>query len=137
MADDLSHGWTIVFGTSGFSANITDIDPPGYSRGSVGTSHQGTVGYKTFSPEDLVDGGELTFSGNWDAADDPPMTAAAETITMTAPDGSTLVFSAFVTDYQPSAPHLGMMTFSMTLKVTGSVTHDPLGSGTGSTAFTG
>jgi len=116
---DLSHGITIAFATSSFTAQITDITPPGPSRESIDVSHQGTVKWREFLPQDLVDNGEMNFTINFNPDTDPPIDGVAEVITITWPSANTWVFSGFFTEYSPEAPHLEKMTGSVTVKVTG------------------
>lgn len=126
-AVDVSHGITIVFGTSGFSGEITDVTPPGTTRDTIDTSHQGTSDFMTFIPSALADNGELTFTVHYNPDTEPPMTESdvAETITITAPSGATWAFSGFMSGYEPDAPHLDKMTASVTVKVSGAITVTP------------
>lgn len=126
---DVGTGASISFGTSGFSAYITEISGPGLTRDPVETTHLGTTGGKTFRPGDLYDGGEVTLSVMHDPSITPPMTSnqQAETITITCPipsgltTGATWVFSGFMTNYNPTLPLEDKMTASVTIKVTGSL----------------
>ena len=118
-------GTTITFGTSGFSANIMSVDGPGITREAIETTHMGTTTAKTFIPADLIDGGEMSFTMQFDGALDPPTDAAAETITIDwggAGTGEKWTFSGFMTGFNPSSPLEELMTASATLKVTGDVT---------------
>ena len=127
---DISHGWTIAFGSSSWAPQITDIQPPGASRDAFDVSHQGTTTYRPKLLDDLVTMKELTFSGWYYAGGDVPIEEAAEVITMTAPDGTTLVFTGGITDWQPDAPHGQVMTFTCTIALTTSVVVNPPGAGT-------
>jgi len=131
---DIATGITIVFGTSGFTADILDMTPPGLSRESIDTTHQGTTGAKEFIPADLYDGGELQFDIHFQPGTNPPIDGAVETITITYPDSTTWAFSGFMTGYEPTAPLEGKMTATVTIKVTDEITVDEfgVGSGTGS-----
>ena len=122
MAADIATGITIVFGTSGFSAELTDITAPEAARDAVESSHQGTTTARTFIPQDLVDWGSLEIDFNFDPSTDPPVDATAETVTITWPDATTWAFSGFMTNYSASAPLNDKMTGSATVKVTGDVT---------------
>ena len=132
MAVDIGTGITIVFGTSGFSAEIVDVTPPGFSRDSVDTSHQGTTGAHSHMPTDLYESGECSFDIHFEPGTNPPIDAAAETITMTFPDSTTWTFTGFMTAYEPSAPLEDKMTGSVTVKASGTVVIDPQGIGAGS-----
>jgi len=118
---DLSHGITIVFGTSGFTAEITDVTPPGAERGKVDTSHQGTTNFKTFSPEDLVEWGAAEFEINFNPDTDPPVEAVPETVTITFPAGTTWAFTGWMSSYKPQAPHLDLMVATVGLEITGDI----------------
>jgi len=128
---DIGTGITLVFGTSGFTAEITDITPPGASRDSVNTSHQGTTTAHTFSPTDLYDAGELSFDFHFNPDTSPPIDGATEEIVMTFPSGCTWTFNGFMTAYEPSTPLEDKMTGSATVKVTGAVAISATGSGSG------
>jgi len=119
---DISHGATIVFGTSGFALQITDITGPGLSRESINVSHQESGKWELFTPGDVVDNGELTFNCHFKADEDPPMDAVAETVTITWPDAVTWAFSGFMTGYEPAAPHKEKQTVDVTVKVSGQIT---------------
>ena len=123
-AVDVATGITIVFGTSGFSAQITDVTPPGVERESIETSHQGTVNAKTFTPADLHDPGGLDFEGNFNPDTYPPINEAEEEVVITFPAGATWTFQGFMTNYQPAAPLNEKMTFSATIKATGEIDID-------------
>ena len=119
---DISHGITIAFATSAFVAEITDVTPPGATRESIDTSHQGTTDWKTATPADLAEWGELSFTIHFRPSTDPPVDGLPESITITFPDTNTWVFTGFMTGYEPSAPHLDKMTADVTVKVDGDVT---------------
>lgn len=118
---DIGTGITIVFGTTGFSAEILDVTPPAWSRESVDTTHQGTTTARTFTPVDLYDGGEFSFEHHYQPDDTPPMTTVAEEITLTFPEGATQVFDGFMTSYEPAVPLEDKMTCTSTVKVTGDI----------------
>lgn len=133
--ENLFTGFSIVFGTSGFSADITGASRSGISRDSIPTSHAGTAapssseyGNMTFMPAALSDGGELNLDIAFDPDEEPPIDQPAETITITyaklAADASaaTEAFSGFCTNYEFSGELGGKWTGSITIKVTGNVT---------------
>ena len=124
-AHDIATGITIVFGTSGCSAEILDVNPPSLSRESVEVTHQGTTGGKDFIPADLYDAGECSFDVHFNPDTAPPIDEAAETITITFPSGATWAFSGFLTGYEPKAPLEDKMTATVTIKVTGEITITP------------
>jgi len=119
---DIGTGITITFETSGFTAQILDVTPPGMSRESIDVTHQGTTGQKIFTPGDLYDPGELSFDIHFNPDTTPPVGSAAETITIRYPSGSTWQFTGFCTGYAPSAPLEDKMTGTVTVKVTGAIT---------------
>ena len=119
---DVGTGITISFATSGFSAELTDIQSPEAQRGALETTHQGTTVACTFTPQDLVDWGSLEITGHGDPATDPPIDEPAETLTITWPDGDIWSFDGFMTNYRLSAPLNDLMSFSATVKVSGDVT---------------
>ncbi len=122
---DIGVGITIVFGTTGFTAELIDIDSPEASREAVETTHQGTTTARTFMPQDLVDWGGLDISFAFDPGTDPPIDELAEAITITWPDSETWAFSGFMTNYRGTAPLNDKMTGTATVKVTGDVTVTP------------
>ena len=92
---DIGTGTSILFGTSGFAAELTSVSMDGISREIVETSHLGTpiagagkLGSKTFIAGDLSDPGTLSIEGHFDADIIPPLEAAAELITITFPLGA-------------------------------------------------
>lgn len=136
MGADLGTGITIEFLTSGFSAEVLDVQPPGASRETFDASHQGSGvnpgagkwGNKPFLFSRLVDAGEASFDIHFDPDDVPPLHAAAEQIRITFPvptglsTGAQWTFSGGMTGYQPTGPLDGKMTASVTIKVSGAVT---------------
>ncbi len=126
MAIGTGTGTTVTFGTSGFTGNIMNVSQDGISRPSVDTSHMGTTTARTFTPGDLYDGGEITLSVQWDpaAATKPPISAAAETITIAFKGGAnTAQFSGFVTEYGNDIPMEELMMTEITIKVSGVITY--------------
>ena len=123
-AVDVGTGITLTFGTSSFSIEFEEIKPPGSSRGSIDTSHQGTTTYRTFTPQDLVDNGELTFTGHFDPSKTPPIASAAETITISFPSDAAWDFSGFLTDYEPLGVFDDKMMCNGTIKVSGAIDRD-------------
>jgi len=118
---EIATGITVDFAT-GFLAELIDVTPPGASRGSVQTSHQGTTdNAHTFTPTKLVDWGEFGAEIGFDPGADPPIDSDAEEITLTFPSGETWVFDGFMTGYEPSAPLEDRMTATCTIKVSGLV----------------
>ena len=127
MADS-GFGVAITFQT-GFFAEILSVDPPNMTRAAITTTHSATSGGKaTFIPSDIVDMGEMTVEMAFDPEEDPPIDAAAETVTLSYPvkagdtNPATWVFSGFMTSYQPTVPIDDRMTARAVIKVSGDIT---------------
>lgn len=127
---DSGHGVSITF-SSGFMAAITNVSHSGISRAALETTSSATTTYKTFIPADLIDYGSTQVDLEFNPNDTPPISGAAETITITFPvpsgstNGATLAFSGFMTEFQftvPAAQDEGIMTATATLKATGAPT---------------
>lgn len=118
-------GATIAFGTSSYSADILSINGSGITRPSIDTSHMGST-VRTFIPGDLVDNGTVEVEIIFDPDDQPPISAAAETITIefNSPEttGAQAAGSGFVTDWEFGAPLEDKMTGTYTIKWAGAVT---------------
>lgn len=121
-------GITIAFGTSAFQAQILGVSITGMERESIDTSHMGTTDWKTFMPAKLTDPGSLELKIAFDPDDQPPITGAAETITVTWPiqdaPGTSANWSAqgFVTEFEVTAELEEKMEADVTVKLSGSVT---------------
>lgn len=111
------YGTTLTFGTSGFTADLYDVTPPGASREAIDVSHMESSLAMEFIPADLVDWGSAVFNVHFDPGEFPPIEEAAETITITFKDGETWAFSGFCTNYEPKAPLADKMTADLTIKV--------------------
>lgn len=127
MADDGS-GATLTLAVSGWTGNITGMRRSGMTRPSIKTTHLGTVGADTFIPADNHDEGSLELDIQYDPNVPPPLTAAAETVTLTYPiptgqsNGATDVGSAFITDEDRTIAIGELMQGTFTLKWAGTVT---------------
>lgn len=127
MAQKTGFGATCTFGTTTtYAPKKMSINGPGLSRESLKTSHLATSGgYHTYIPDDLVEGGEVSMEVFWDPLDTyPPISAAAETITITNNDtgAATEAFSGFVVGFEPQRQLGSLMMGTLTLKVAGAVT---------------
>jgi len=122
---DVATGITILFGTSGFSAEIIDVTPVRASRDPINTSHQGTTNTHTFMPADLVDPGSVRFTFAYDPGEEPPIHGATEEITITHPDDTTQVFNGFMINYEAEEPLNQKMTGSCELQVADEVVFTP------------
>lgn len=128
MAADVGTGTTIGFGTTGFTAEIMNVDGAAMTREVIDTSHMGSTTWRTFIPGDLSDPGEVTFEFNFDPDEQPPINAPAETITITFPvpqgmaAGATLVGTGFISSWEFSDPFEDKMTGTATIKWSGALT---------------
>lgn len=132
---DLGTGTTVTFGTSGFTAELTDIQISNLSREVIETSNlataqagAGQIGSKTFLAGDLTDPGSVTLTGHFNPDTVPPLEGDAETVTITFPPNSGVItpaswaFSGQVISYDPSIPLEDKMTFTMEVKAVGPIT---------------
>ena len=122
---DISTGFSITFGTSGFTAEIVDVTPPAVEREAIDVSHQGTTDRMAFLPSDLADSGELEFTIHFNPDTDPPIDADPEQVTIDFPSGAKWAFTGFMTTYQPSAPLGEKMTATVRVKGSGDITITP------------
>ena len=97
MASNIStgNGTTIAFGTSAYSFTVTKIGGFTQEREALDASDLSTVDFAKVLAGDLVAPGEFEVEGIFDSGTDmseagviPPITGAAETITITPPKGS-------------------------------------------------
>lgn len=132
MADQ-GFGTTITF-QSGLFGEVKAANFSGLTRDELDTTHMTTTnGWMTFIPSDLKNAGEVSVEIHWHphtkmAAIKTAMTAAAETITITAPvptggsSGATFACSGFMKSCDMGLPHDGLMTSTCVLKFTGEPT---------------
>lgn len=121
---DTGLGTTLVFTTSStWAPSYIDITPDGITRGDLSTSHLGTTGAMTFTPEELYDAGGFTATFFHSGDDQPPYNSAPETITITDPlqsgwsVGPKLAATGYVNSYTPAAKTInGMMIGSIHVK---------------------
>lgn len=114
---------TAVFGTSGFSSAVTGIGIEGQERVAIETSHFGTTGFKEYIAAKLVEPGEITLEVQFDPDDIPPISGAAETLTITFPlptgqsTAANVAGTGFVTSWSASLEDQdGLMTAEVTFK---------------------
>ena len=93
---DVGTGASIAFGTTSWEAEVTSINGTDITRSTHDTSHLGTSIWRTKMPGDLIDPGGLDVDVLFDGAQFAgatseqyvsPITATAETITVTFPWG--------------------------------------------------
>lgn len=118
----------ITFNSS-FFGFITSVDWDGYQRSSIDTSNMSvaTPFGRTFLPGVLIDPGTLSVELLLEPNVIPPLSSAAETITVTFPKKSnttaaTWACSGFLQDFKWTAPMDDKMTATGTIKFTGNVT---------------
>lgn len=125
---DTGTGIAIVFGTSGFTAELLSLNGSGAERGEYETTNMATTGDKTFAPQKLVDQGSIDMEFAFDPDAQPPISGATETITITFPLPSggltkaTLVGSGFIKSFQWGAELEEKMTATATIRWAGGVT---------------
>lgn len=121
-------GATVTFGTSTFAANIRSIEWSGRERGTIESTHMGTSGgSKTYIPQDLVEGGEVTIEvfHNGTDAYKTILAATAETVTIGWNTGVSWAASMFCTGISPAVARIGeAVTCGLTFKVAGEITED-------------
>jgi len=124
-------GATVAFGTSSFAAKVDSIRWTGFSRDAIDMSDLSATGGMSYQESKMYDPGSIQLDGAYDNSDtgDPPMTGAAETITITLPKrtgqsstGGTIVASGFLTSFEATFPKRDKQGFSATFKLSGNVT---------------
>jgi len=122
---DVGTGTTIAFATSSFTAEVMNLNGNDMTRPDIDTSHMGTTGYKTYIPGKLLEGGAIEMEINFDPDATPPLSGAAETITITFPLPSgqatpaDVEFSGYINSWSWSDPMEEKMTADVTVKVDG------------------
>jgi len=127
-------GASVVFGTSGFTAEVMSISGTDVSRPAIKTSHLGTTTWDTKTFGDLTDPGGMDMEILLDPAahgtdSPPPYTASAtETITLcfpgtnaTATNNAHMAGSGFVTAWSFGVPLEEVMTASLSCAFTGAL----------------
>jgi hypothetical protein len=98
---DVGNGATIAFGTSSFTAGFTMIGGTEQERAKLEITVLATTGKKLFMPDDLYDPGGFDLEFFFDPNEQPPISGAIETVTITFPipsggmTGATLAGTAF------------------------------------------
>lgn len=122
ITPDTGLGTAITFAT-GFLARVLSLEISGIERAELeSTTMATTAGGKTFLPGDLYDAGEMTVEMQFDTDAAPPITAAAETITITWPDAETWACSGFLKSFAINATPEEIMTATAVIKFTGAWT---------------
>lgn len=121
----LGAGTTITF-QSGYFAEILSLTRTGVARTPVPTSSFATTGGQTFVPSDTYDPGELVVEAHRDPSVAVPITADAESITITWPTGApseTEVFSGFLVDHEVIAQREEKVRETLRIKASGNITY--------------
>jgi len=135
MARYGGHGCTILRTSGTKIAQVLSISGPSISRETIDTTDaDATDDWRTFIAS-YIDGGEISLEINYDPDDATHAPAAGILLDFAATtlDNWSLVFSdaspavtwtfdALVTGFEPSAPHDGVLTASVTLKIMGKIT---------------
>lgn len=126
---DVGSGATITFGTSAWTGSLISINGQDIARAVVETTALATTVAKTFMPGDLYDAGGWDIEFYLNPNEPPPITAAAETITVTFPipaggaTGATAAASGFVSKWSPSVGGVDeVLKGKMTVKLSGQIT---------------
>lgn len=114
----IATGITVVFGTSGFTSELLDINGPGMSREVIDISHQGTTGQRHFIGSDLWDPGEWTLSLHFNPDKDVlAIGGANEDMTITWPATGTWIHPCTIIGYTMTGVLDTKMTADLTVKV--------------------
>jgi len=121
-------GTTVTFGTSSYPCNIRSISHSGLSRAAVSSTHLGTTVAMTKILGKLYDPGTIELEIFHSPNDPPPLTAVAETVTITTPiptggtTAATVAASMGCTGASVSYPLEDAMVSTITLTVLGTIT---------------
>lgn len=107
-------------------AEITSITPPSVTRDVIDATHTGSPDQWREHIPGLKDGGEVSIEMNFVPNSDSSnilvaiqLDSFARDFKIVFPDGSTWVFQAFCTGFEPDAPFDDKMTATATFKVSG------------------
>ncbi len=124
MADS-GFGTTITW-ESGFLGEVISVDWSGIARESIDTTHMTTANNaKTFMPSDIYDPGEVSVEMAFNPSATPPITDAADEVTVTFPAGDTWVASGFLTSFDLNSPLEDRMTATAVVKLSGQIVVTP------------
>lgn len=128
---NVGFGIAITF-NSGFCAYITNLDHSGLSRSAIDVSNNATVTPfgRVIIPGKLIGPGQYSVDLLFDPNLLPPISAAAETITVTWPKlavttAATWACSGFLSDFSSSSPMDDKMTAKAILTLSGAITVTP------------
>lgn len=118
-------GTTITFAASAFSAKIIDIGQIfSLSRAVIEASNMSSTDWMEKIPADLAEGGELTFTIEYDGDVDIPINDAEEDITIDIRGQGTgflVEGPGLITGASAAVPHNDKMTADITVTWTGAV----------------
>lgn len=114
---DIAHGFTIGWDSDTYA--VRSFDGPSMAADAPDSSHsQTTNGWRTFI-EGMLDAGEVSCELNFAAAEVPTMGGGVKSLVMNFPDTTTCTVDAILTGYSPSGEVDGVMTASLTWKLSG------------------
>lgn len=121
---------TVGFGS--WTANLLAVNWSGASREAIETTHMSTTvatgagwGSRTYIPGSFSDPGEISLRCHFNPDEIPEIDTAAGDITITFPDGGTLVVDAFGIGFEFSDEMETAMECELTFKVSGEVLITP------------
>jgi hypothetical protein len=130
----------VTFGTSGFTANITNVRWSGITRTAIDTSHMGvaqpapgTFGNRDYIPSGFSDAGELVLDVHFSPDSTYPLHTDPELITVIWPKATADTIApqwagmGFVRQLEINDPMDEKMTATLTLKFSGAITMTPSG----------
>lgn len=132
MANALvAKGITVTF--SGFSADLIDIDGPGFERESIDITHQGSGSWREKVPSPFANGKPIVLTVAYNGSLNGPSLITANpdplsTLTLTLPvprgltNGAQHSVLAFITDISPTGSLGEKMTAQVTFEPTGEPT---------------
>lgn len=123
MATDIGTSATVTFGTSGYSAEVTNIGIS-FSRDSVTTSHMGTTTAHRTQPTDLFSS-TISLDTNFLMGTKPPINGANEAITIVVPNGAgtnSWAGSGHLTSFDATIPNEDTMTATLEITCDGNWT---------------
>jgi len=119
MAGEIGTGCTLVFGTSGLTAEILSMSIDGEEVPVIDVSYMGTTGYREKIFGNLVEPPALEVECLYDSTDIPSLAAAVETVTLTLPNSDTLAGTAKIVQRGQTIPLEDRMICNFTVQFDG------------------
>jgi hypothetical protein len=125
---DVGTGSTLVFSTTSYTTEITNMSFAGQERKSIETTHLGSIGGNTYMRGDLVEPGTLEVTCHFQPDNPPPIytTVSQENVVVTYPafgtqaTGAKQTVAAFIMSLDgPAIAVDEKMEQTMTLKLSG------------------